>query len=53
VHAQLIEENMNFKKKMLLDYKDVIAWTYKDLKDIPLKLTQHHMELDTSIPPTH
>jgi len=44
VHAQLVEE---------IKYKDVIAWTYKDLKGIPLELAQHHMELDTSIPPTH
>jgi hypothetical protein len=25
------------------------AWTYKDLKNIPPKITQHHIELDTSI----
>jgi hypothetical protein len=29
------------------------AWTYKDLKGIPLKLVQHRIELDTTIPPTH
>jgi len=31
----------------------VFAWTYKDLKHIPLKLVQHIIDLDTSIPPTH
>ncbi len=29
--------------------KDVFAWTYKDLKGIPLKLAQHRIKLDTSI----
>jgi hypothetical protein len=28
----------------------VFAWTYKDLKGIPLKLVQHRIELNTSIP---
>jgi hypothetical protein len=34
-------------------YKDVFAWTYKDVKGIPSELAHHHTELDTSIPPTH
>jgi hypothetical protein len=38
---------------LLKEFKDVFAWTYKDLKGIPPKLTQHRIELDTSIPPTH
>jgi hypothetical protein len=32
---------------------DVFAWTYKDLKGIPLELAQHIIELDTTIPLTH
>jgi hypothetical protein len=44
---------MNYLKKLLLEYKDVFAWTYKDLKCIPLELAQHCIELDASIPPTH
>jgi hypothetical protein len=35
------------------EFKDVFAWTYKDLKNIPPKLVQHKIELNTSIPPTH
>ncbi len=35
------------------EFKDVFAWTYKDLKGIPPKLTQHKIELDATIPPTH
>jgi len=50
VNAQLIEENLN---ELLIEYKDIFAWTYKDLKNILLKLAQHHIKLDTLIPPTH
>jgi hypothetical protein len=52
VNAQMTKENMNSMKK-LLKYKDVFAWTYKDLKGIPPKLAQHCIELDTLIPPAH
>ncbi len=38
---------------LLKEFKDVFAWIYKDLKGIPLKLTQHRIESDTSIPPAH
>ncbi len=38
---------------MLKEFKDVFAWTYKDLKGIPLELTQHKIELDITIPLTH
>jgi len=31
----------------------VFAWTYKDLKGIPLEFTQHKIELDTLIPLAH
>jgi len=37
----------------LKEFNDVFAWTYKDLKGIPLELAQHIIELDTTIPPTH
>ncbi len=35
------------------EFKDVFAWTYKDLKGIPLELAQHIIELDTSKPLAH
>jgi hypothetical protein len=44
---------MNFLKKLLLEYKDLFAWTYKDLKGIPPKLAQHYIDLDTLIPLAH
>jgi hypothetical protein len=34
-------------------FKDIFAWTYKNLKGIPLDITQHQIELNTSIPPIH
>ncbi len=51
VNAQLekIEELQMFFK----EFKDVFAWTYKDLKGIPPKLAQHKIELDTLIPLAH
>jgi hypothetical protein len=53
VNVQLTKERQTPLKKLLLEYKDVFAWTYKDLKAILPKLAQHCIGLDTSIPPTH
>jgi hypothetical protein len=36
-------------EQLLKEFKDVFAWTYKDLKGIPLKLAHHKIELDTTI----
>ncbi len=49
----MVEENINSLKKLLIEYKDVFAWTYKHLKGIPPKLAQHYIELDTSISLAH
>jgi predicted transcriptional regulator len=38
---------------LLKEFKDVFFWTYKDLKGIPLELTQHIIKLDISIPLAH
>jgi hypothetical protein len=40
-------------EQLLKEFKNVFAWTYKDLKGIPLKLTQHKIELDITILSTH
>jgi hypothetical protein len=40
-------------KKLLKEYKYVVAWTYKDLRGIPPHLMQHQIELDTNIPTSH
>jgi len=40
-------------KQLLKEYKDVFAWTYKDLRGIPPHLMQHQIELDTNILASH
>jgi hypothetical protein len=35
---------------LLWKYKDVFAWSYKELIGIPPHITQHRIELDTTIP---
>jgi hypothetical protein len=40
-------------EQLLKEFKDVFAWTYKDQKGIPLELTQHKNELDTTISSAH
>ncbi len=40
-------------EQLLKEFKDVFAWTYKDLKRVPPELAQHIIELDITIPPTH
>jgi hypothetical protein len=39
--------------KLLKEFKDIFAWTYKDLKSIPSEITQHRIELNTLILPIH
>jgi hypothetical protein len=38
VNVQLVEENMISLKNMVIEYKDMFAWTLKDLKGILPKL---------------
>ncbi len=39
--------------KLLKEFKDVFAWTYKDLKGIPPKIVHHRIKLDTIVPHVH
>jgi flagellar biogenesis protein FliO len=39
--------------EILKEFKNVFAWTYKDLKGIPPKIAQDWIELNTLILPTH
>jgi len=41
------------RKTVLKEFKNVFAWTYKDLKGISPELAQHKIELDTIVPLTH
>jgi len=36
-------------EQLLKEFKDVFAWTYKNMKRIPLELTQHKIDLDITI----
>jgi hypothetical protein len=49
----LTKEKTEELQMLLKEFKDVFAWTYKDLKSILPKLAQHIIKLDTSISPTH
>jgi hypothetical protein len=40
-------------EQLLKEFKDVFAWTYKDMKGIPPKLAQHIIKLDTTISLAH
>jgi len=40
-------------EQLLNEFKDVFAWTYKDLKRIPLKIAHKKIELGAIIPLTH
>ncbi len=40
-------------EQLLKKYKDVFAWTYKDLRGIPPHLMQHRIECDTNIHASH
>jgi hypothetical protein len=53
INAHLETSRMWEVEQLLKEFKDVFAWTYKDLKRISLKLAQHRIELDTIIPSTH
>jgi hypothetical protein len=53
LNAQLKIGKVLEVEQFLKEFKDVFTWTYKYLKGIPRELTQHRIELDTTIPPTH
>jgi len=40
-------------EQLLKEFKDVFAWTNKDLKGIPLELAHHKIELNIIIPLAH
>jgi hypothetical protein len=49
VNSQLTKEKTKELQMLFKEFKDVFAWTYKDMKGILPELTQHRIELDTSI----
>jgi hypothetical protein len=53
INAQLETSKVLEVEHLLKEFKDVFAWTYKDMKGIPPKLTQNKIELDTIVSSTH
>ncbi len=56
----MVKVNFKLQPKKVLEleelfwkYKDVFAWTYKDLKGISLELAQQKIELNITIPLAH
>jgi hypothetical protein len=49
----ILENLLPQRKELFHSFKDVFAWLYHDLRDIPQHVSQHKIELDTSVPPTH
>jgi hypothetical protein len=43
VNAQLETSKVLEVEQLLKEFKDVFAWTYKDLKGIPPKLAKHRI----------
>jgi hypothetical protein len=41
INAQLETSKMLEVERLSKEFKDVFAWTYKDLKGIPLEMAQH------------
>ncbi len=53
IDAQLKTCKVLEMEQLLKEFKDVFAWTYKDLKGIPPKLAQHKIKFNTIVPSTH
>ncbi len=53
INAELETGKMLEVEQLLKEFKDVFAWTYKDLKRIPPELAQHRIGLDITIQLAH
>ncbi len=53
INAQLKTNKVLEVEQLFKEFKNVFAWTYKYLKNIPPKLAQHRIELETTIPLAH
>jgi hypothetical protein len=49
INAQLEISKVLNVEQLLKELKYVFAWTYKDLKGIPLELAQHRIKLNITI----
>ena len=53
INAAISPEQAIEAEALFREFKDVFAWTYKDLKGIPPSIAQHRIELEKDIPPSH
>jgi hypothetical protein len=53
LNATLVEPVATNTKTLLQEYTCIFAWIYTNLKGIPTQIVQHHIKLDTTIPPVH
>ncbi len=59
IDPQMVKTNVDLDsqtsqnvEQLFKEYKDIFAWTYKDLKGIPPHIAQYQIELD-NIPQAH
>jgi hypothetical protein len=53
VNAHLDQALAQEAEELFWEYKDVFAWTYKDLKGIPPSVALHRIELNKDVPLVH
>jgi hypothetical protein len=53
INANLTKPVVITAEELLKEFKDVLAWMYKDLRKILPHIAKHKINLDTTIPPTH
>jgi hypothetical protein len=51
INAILLSVFQAHIKKVLMEYKDVFAWSYKELKGIPREVCEHKIELMVNVQP--
>jgi hypothetical protein len=51
VSAALCEQFQIEVKQLLIEFKDVFAWNYKELKGIPRLICEHKIELTANTCP--
>ena len=52
-NANISPQHASEAKALFREYKNLYAWTYKDLKGISPSIAQHKIELEKDIPRAH
>ena len=53
ISAHLDRKNIVKAKQLFREFKDVFAWSYKDLKRISPFLAEHKIKLEKDVPIAH